>query len=73
MNMCVRDGCVSYLQIKRFEAGFLPRSLRMCRDWISVFGRRGPWASSRIFGAGKVLNYRYNLPLYVIFHVTEKS
>ena len=45
MNMYVRDGCVSYLQIKRFKAGFLPRSLRMRRDWISVFGRRGPWAS----------------------------
>ena len=43
--MYVRDGCVSYLQIKRFKAGFLPRSLRMRRDWISVFGRRGPWAS----------------------------
>ena len=53
MNMCVRDGCVSYLQIKRFEAGFLPNSVRMRRVWISVFGRRG----SR---AGKMLNYRFN-------------
>ena len=27
----------------------------------------------RIFGAGKVLNYRCNLPLYIIFHTTEKQ
>ena len=64
-----------YLQIKKFEAEFLPRSLRVRGDWISVFGRRGPRASKRIFRASKVLTYQIecNLSLYVIFELTEKQ
>ena len=37
--------CLSLLQIKGLETGFLPRSLHMRGDWVPVSGRRGPGSS----------------------------
>ena len=37
--------CLSLLQIKGLETGFLPRTLHVRGDWVPVSGRRGPGSS----------------------------